>query len=77
MAVTVGATPLDRIELAELAERYEGFTDRIADLARQGTLHEARRRDEPSDEQTGDERLLAEVTREQRDGQVSQPGEEL
>jgi hypothetical protein len=67
----------DRIELAELADRYEGFTDRIADLARQRTLHEARRADEPADEPTGDERLLEEVEREQRDGQVSQPKEEL
>ena len=67
----------DRIELAELADRYEGFTDRIADLARQRTLHEARRQDEPSDEPTGDERLLAEVEREQRDGDVSQPTDEL
>ena len=77
MAVTVGATPLDRIELAELAERYEGFADRIADLARQRTLQEARRADEPSDEPTGDERLLEEVEQEQRDGDVSQPKEEL
>ena len=67
----------DRIELAELAERYEGFTDRIADLARQRTLQEARRADEPSDEPTGDERLLEEVEQEQRDGDVSQPKEEL
>ena len=67
----------DRIELADLADRYEGFTDRVADLARQGTLREARRADKPSDEPTGDERLLQEVEREQRDGKVSQPEEEL
>lgn len=63
----------DRIELAELADRYEGFSDRIADLARQGTLHEARRRGEASSEPTGDERLLDEVEREQREGQTSRP----
>ena len=63
----------DRIELAELAGRYEGFTHRIADLARQGTLREARRQSEPSDEPTGNERLLEDVQREQRDGEASQP----
>jgi hypothetical protein len=67
----------DRIELADLADRYEGFTDRIADLARQRTLQEARRQGEPADEPTGDERLLEEVEREQRDGDVSQPENEL
>jgi hypothetical protein len=67
----------DRIELADLADRYEGFTDRIADLARQRTLQEARRQGEPAEEPTGDERLLEEVEREQRDGDVSQPENEL
>jgi hypothetical protein len=67
----------DRIELAELAGRYEGFTDRIADLARQGTLREARRQGEPSDEPTGDERLLEEVKREQQEGDASRPTDDL
>lgn len=66
----------DRIELSQVADRYEGFRDRIADLARQRTLHEARRED-PSEasQPSGDERLLDEVRREQQAGEVSQPTE--
>lgn len=66
----------DRIELSQVADRYEGFSDRIADLARQRTLHEARR-EGPSEESqpSGDERLLDEVRREQQAGEVSQPTE--
>ncbi len=66
----------DRIELAEVAERYEGFTDRIADLAHQGILQQARREGEAEESApSGDERLLQEVREEQRQGEVSQPTE--
>lgn len=66
----------EHIELAEVAQRFQGFSDRIADLARQNTLREARREGiaEP-DEPSSDERLLEEVREEQRAGDVSQPTE--
>jgi hypothetical protein len=66
----------ERFDLTEMADRYEGFADRIADLARQGTLQQARREGQPEpSEPTGDERLLQEVREEQRAGVVSQPTE--
>ena len=68
----------DHIDLATMADNYEGFADRIADLARQGTLREARREGQPEEPApSGDERLLQEVREEQRDGEVSQPTEGL
>lgn len=67
----------DRIDLSEVAGRYEGFTARIADLARQRAEQQATRDErEHGDEQlSGDERLLAEVEQEQRAGQATPPSD--
>jgi hypothetical protein len=67
----------EQVDLAEVAERYEGFTERISDLARQRTLQGVDDDTRDAQRPSGDERLLAEVRREQREGDVTPPDPRL
>lgn len=69
----------EQVDLAEVAERYEGFTERIADLARQRSLRGLEGDDAAGGDErpSGDDRLLAEVEQEQRDGDVTPPDDAL
>lgn len=68
-----------RIHLAEVAERYDDFVDRVPELARARAsddqpMHGSRARQELADEDqplTGRERLIAETKEAQANGQAS------
>jgi hypothetical protein len=67
----------EQVDLAEVAERYEGFTERIAALARQRTLQGAQDTGTGDERPSGDDRLLAEVKQEQREGEVTSTDDKL
>ncbi len=68
----------EQVDLAEVAQRYEGFTERIGALARQRTLQGIEAdTDDGEDHPTGDDRLLAEVEQEQERGDVTPTDDKL